>query len=56
MAKRPIFLSETSGFRSELIDFEFFSGFSMSQKQKSISSLHKNILKKYPNIQTKQCT
>ena len=49
MAKRPIFLSETSGFRSELIDFEFFSGFSMSQKQKSISSLHKNILKKYPN-------
>lgn len=49
MAKRPIFLANLNGFSQEMIEFDFFPGFSVSQKQKSISSLHSNISKRYPN-------
>ncbi|WP_164683890.1 DarT1-associated NADAR antitoxin family protein [Streptococcus hyointestinalis] len=50
MAKRPVFFSNNEGYRSEMIEFEFFSGFSASQKQKSISSLHECTLEKYPKL------
>ena len=31
-----------------MIDFEFFTGFSLSQKQKSIQSLHNSIIRNFP--------
>ena len=45
MAKRPVFaVSEEKGslFIEEEIEFEWFSGFAASQKQKSIKSLHES--------------
>ena len=53
MAERPVFLSdfnENSFFIEQSIDFEWHAGMSVSQKQKSISSLHKEASKK--GIQT----
>lgn len=49
MAKRPVFIvekSDDSFVKEKQIDFEWFAGFSVKQKQKSIESLHENI-KKY---------
>lgn len=43
MAIRPIFIPETGdvcGAKEKLVDFKWFSGFSKSQKQKSIVELH----------------
>ena len=43
MAKRPIFISNTSTekYITEVeVEFEFYNGFSLDQKQKSIKSLH----------------
>lgn len=43
MAKRPIFISDTSSekYITEVeVEFEFYNGFSLDQKQKSIKSLH----------------
>ena len=45
MANRPIFLSTTNPqklFEENSIEFQFFNGFSLSQKSKSINSLHLN--------------
>ena len=54
MAKRPIFIPNINGnqlFIEENIDFNWFSGFAISQKQKSIESLHKNAFEKgYENL------
>ncbi len=50
MAQRLFFRStpnEKHFISEELCDFEFFTGFSVSQKQKSIRSLHNQIKKKY---------
>ena len=51
MAIRPVFIPiETSPFfKQENIEFQFYSGFSDTQKQKSIKSLHSAYLEKYPN-------
>ncbi|MCT7618375.1 hypothetical protein PJV97_09625 [Aliarcobacter butzleri] len=49
MAKRPIFIPNINGnqlFMEENIDFNWFSGFAVSQKQKSIESLHKKAYEK----------
>ena len=49
MAERPVFASQLSDnffFNEELIEFEWFAGMSVSQKQKSISSLHDEASKK----------
>lgn len=49
MAKRPIFIPNINGnqlFIEENIDFNWFSGFAISQKQKSIESLHKKAYEK----------
>ena len=52
MAKRYVYSYNCKGFRKvdEIeIEFEWHPGFSISQKQKSIESLHNNYLKMYPN-------
>lgn len=45
MAKRPVFFIRHKKVVQDLFSFEWFPGFSMSQKQKSIESLHHAILK-----------
>ena len=42
MAKRPIFMPRTDeiGVRTIEIDFEWFPGFSLAQKQRSVSAMH----------------
>jgi len=50
MAIRPFYMStnnKNSFVKSEEIEFQWFSGFSVQQKQKSIQSLHTEISKKY---------
>jgi len=45
MANRPIFLSTNNPkqlFKEENIDFQFYNGFSVSQKLKSVKSLHQS--------------
>lgn len=53
MAERLVFISneiEKPGYYTEdLISFTFYSGFAITQKQKSIFSLHENIKTKYPD-------
>lgn len=50
MATRPYFISTNDNkfFKEKTCEFEYFTGFAISQKQKSITSLHGEILKKYP--------
>lgn len=50
MATRPYFISTNDNdfFKEETCEFEYFTGFALSQKRKSIDSFHKAILKKYP--------
>lgn len=51
MAKRPVFIAnpKIKGFvEVEYISFIWYSGFALSQKQKSIESLHNNFLEKNP--------
>lgn len=53
LAKRPIFISDPKSdelFRKELIEFEWFAGFSLKQKQRSIQSLHDSAREKFPEI------
>ena len=50
MAKRPIFIpeySENAFVNRDNIDFHYYSGFAVVQKQKSIASLHEAIHEKY---------
>ena len=51
MAIRPVFeASEKAPFYKQLdVEFQFFSGFSIGQKQKSIESLHSNYIRQNPN-------
>lgn len=51
MAKRPVFMAINTNpfFKEEVVEFEFFSGFSKSQQQKSINSLHQAFLHENPN-------
>lgn len=50
MAIRPFFMiSDNELYLEENCEFKFYTGFALSQKQKSIISLHEQILKKYPN-------
>lgn len=52
MAVRPVFVvsNEENCFVQKNIQFEFFSGFSETQKQKSILSLHNSFLSKHTNV------
>ncbi len=47
MAKRLFFKIDSNGIYESLIEFKFYTGFAVSQKQKSISSLHNEISKIY---------
>ncbi|WP_168378545.1 DarT1-associated NADAR antitoxin family protein [Acinetobacter cumulans] len=50
MAKRPVFIVDSVGCTlvdTQMIDFEYHSGFAVVQKQKSINSLHEAIRKKH---------
>lgn len=54
MALRPVFISLPPNdkhllVREELVNFEFFSGFAIEQKRKSVKSLHRSIDIKYPD-------
>lgn len=42
-------ISDKELYLEENCEFKFYTGFALSQKQKSIVSLHEQILKKYPN-------
>jgi len=51
MAKRPVFLvDEIKCYSTQYYDFEFFPGFSRSQKEKNIISLHNAFLSIHPNL------
>lgn len=53
MAKRPVYIPIYEGdnfVKTELVEFQWFPGFSVSQKQKSINSLHKAIKGKNKDI------
>jgi len=45
VAKRPVFIpkKDSIGVRTELVEFVWSSGYAISQKQKSIDSLHSNL-------------
>ena len=45
MAKRPAFFVNQGKVISEMYSFEWYSGFAVSQKQKSVKSLHNAIIK-----------
>lgn len=50
MAKRPVFIPSQNPNKLvdvEMVDFTYHSGFAISQKQKSINSLHQEISKKF---------
>ncbi|WP_064202779.1 DarT1-associated NADAR antitoxin family protein [Brevibacillus brevis] len=53
MAIRPVFISAQNNpnyFEIVDIEFEWFPGFSIKQKQRSIASLHENFQEKYPAL------
>lgn len=50
MAEKMIFLSSDKDYyEEEIVEYTYYSGFAVSQKQKSIRSLHDSIKKKYPD-------
>lgn len=50
MAEKMIFWPSDSNFyMEELIDYTYYPGFAISQKQKSINSLHAEIVNKHPH-------
>ena len=53
MAQRPIYIPQTQGdylVQTDKVDFKWFAGMAVSQKQKSIRSLHEATLEKYKNF------
>jgi type I restriction enzyme M protein len=52
VAKRPVFIvsKQKPFYKEELVEFEYFSGFAVSQKQKCIESLHQAFLKNNINM------
>ncbi|QCQ03723.1 hypothetical protein FAX13_03625 [Ligilactobacillus animalis] len=51
MAKRLVYYVDSDHkLQQQEIEFKWFSGFSVSQKQKSVDDLHKNFLKKHPKL------
>lgn len=53
MAERPVFIAnpQKKGFvETKDIEFQWYPGFAITQKQKSIFSLHKQLLLNYPTI------
>ena len=52
MAKRPAFFVHQGKVVSELYSFEWYPGFAVSQKQKSVKSLHNAIIRADANART----
>lgn len=53
MAKRPAFVARGEKgnlFKKDSFEFQWFPGFAVSQKQKSINEMHKSIKEKYPEL------
>ena len=53
MAQRPIYIPQTEGeylVQTDMVDFKWFAGMAVSQKQKSIHSLHEATLEKHKNL------
>lgn len=53
MAQRPIYIPQTEGdylVQTDMLDFKWFPGMAISQKQKSIRSLHEAALEKHKNL------
>lgn len=52
MAEKLIFWPnfDDQYYKEEMMEYTYFSGFSVSQKQKSINSLHEEIIKKHPGV------
>lgn len=53
MAQRPIYIPKTEReylVQTDMVDFKWFAGMAVSQKQKSIRSLHEAALEKYENL------
>lgn len=48
MAVRPVFFGNEHEFSRKMIDFKYYNGFSIQQKQKSIDSLHREFLDLHP--------
>jgi type I restriction enzyme M protein len=50
MAEKKVFFSNSKFyFEEKIIEYKYYSGFAVSQKQKSIASLHQAILESYPD-------
>lgn len=49
MAEKMIFLTTEKYFEESIVEYDFYPGFAVSQKQKSILSLHDSIHDIYPN-------
>ena len=52
MAKRPVFICRKGApyFFDRMVDFEFFGGFALSQKQKCVLSLHESAKRRDPKL------
>ena len=50
MAKRLIFIVEENKLKEKEIEFKYYTGFALTQKQKSIFSLHNEIKKIFNGI------
>lgn len=51
LAEKKVFFTDNEDyFREEIITYKYYSGFAISQKQKSIRSLHEAIKEKYPHV------
>lgn len=48
MAQKLVFLADNY-FSEEMIEYKYYNGFALSQKQKSIASLHEAIKEKHPD-------
>lgn len=49
MARRPVFFTRDGKVFSRMFDFEWFPGFAVSQKQRSVQSLHHAVLAAVPD-------
>ena len=50
MAERPGFYFDKDGVKKAVFEFEWYAGFSVAQKQRSIESLHKAIIQRFPGV------
>ncbi len=49
MAERPVFYLQNDFVKNRLFEFEWYAGFSVAQKQRSVDSLHKSVALQQPD-------